>query len=154
MPGRIPDQDDPAGHELAGHELAAEVADLLHQVNHRIRRQAAATFAPLGATSAQMRAMRVLGRCDAPIRMSELAEALGIVRRSATSVVDDLEHLGFARRVDDPTDRRAVGVELTATGRTVMADARRRRRTAAGQILGPLSDRELRSLRDLLRRLR
>ena len=145
MPRRIPDQDDPAGHDLA-----AEVADLLHQVNHRIRRQAAETLEPLGATTAQMRAIRALARREAPIRMSELSEALGIVRRSATSVVDDLERLGFARRVDDPTDRRAVGVELTPAGRKVMADARR---TAAGQVLGPLDDRELRALRDLLLRL-
>ena len=95
-------------------------------------------------TTAQLRAIRALARRTAPIRMSELAEALGIVRRSATSVVDDLEHLGFARRVDDPTDRRAVGVELTPAGRKLMADARRRRRTAAGQVLGSLADQELR----------
>ena len=149
MPRRIPDQDDPAEHDLA-----AEVADLLHQVNHRIRRQAAETLEPLGATTAQMRAIRALARREAPMRMSELSDALGIVRRSATSVVDDLEHLGFARRVDDPTDRRAVGVELTPAGRKVMADARRRRRTAAGQVLGPLDDQALRTLRDLLQRLR
>ena len=149
MPRRIPGQDDDEGPDLA-----ADVADLLHQVNHRIRRQAAETLEPLGATTAQMRAIRALARREAPIRMSELSESLGIVRRSATSVVDDLEHLGFARRVDDPTDRRAVGVELTPAGRKVMADARRRRRTAAGQVLGPLDDRELRTLRDLLQRVR
>ena len=137
-----------------GHDLAADVADLLHQVNHRIRRQAAETLEPLGATTAQMRAIRALARRGTPMRMSELSEALGIVRRSATSVVDDLEQLGFARRVDDPTDRRAVGVELTPAGRKVMADARRRRRAAAGQVLEPLADHELRTLRDLLQRLR
>jgi len=45
-------------------------------------------------------------------------------------------------------------VELTSAGRKVMADARRRRRTAAGQVLEPLDGRELRSPRDLLQRLR
>ena len=56
------------------------VTDLLHQVNHRIRRTAAGEFEPLGVTAAQMRALRTLARCDRPMRMSELAESLGIVR--------------------------------------------------------------------------
>jgi DNA-binding MarR family transcriptional regulator len=143
MPRVIPDAPD----------LATEVADLLHHVNHAIRRRAAAEAEPNGVTSSQMRAMRMLVRRDTPMRMSELAGALGIVRRSATSVVDDLESLGLVERVDDPADRRAVGVQLTSAGRKVMADARRRRRTAAGRVLAPLSESDLKTLRTLLRRV-
>jgi DNA-binding MarR family transcriptional regulator len=134
-------------------ELATEVADLLHHVNHAIRRRAAAEAEPNSVTSSQMRAMRMLVRRDTPMRMSELADALGIVRRSATSVVDDLEQLGLVERVGDPVDRRAVGVLLTAAGRKVMADARRRRRTAAGRVLAPLGDSDLKALRALLLRV-
>lgn len=134
-------------------DLATEVADLLHHANHAIRRQAAVDAEPNGLTSAQMRAMRVLIRRDGPMRMSELAAALGIVRRSATSVVDDLEQLHLAERVADPTDRRAVGVQLSDAGRKVMADARRRRRTAAGRVLGPLGETDLATLRSLLQRV-
>ena len=134
-------------------DLEAEVADLLHQVNHTIRRQAMADAGPSGVTSSQMRAMRTLVRRTEPMRMSELADALGIVRRSATSVVDGLEQLGLVRRTEDPTDRRAVGVHLTEAGRKMMADARRRRRSAAGQVLGSLSETDLTTLRSLLRRV-
>ena len=87
------------------------------------------------------------------MRMSELAEALGIVRRSATSVVDDLEQLDLAERVADPTDGRAVTVQLTQQGRKAMADARRRRRTAGGRVLQRLDESELASRRALLQRI-
>ena len=143
----------PAVPDRATVDLATEVADLLHHVNHIIRRQAVAEADSPGVTSAQMRAMRTLIRCGDPMRMSELAEALGIVRRSATSVVDDLEHLGLVERIDDPVDRRAVGVRLTDAGRTVMVDARRRRRTAAGEVLNTLDKADLESLRSLLQRI-
>ena len=134
-------------------DLATEVADLLHHVNHTIRRQAMADSGQSGVTSSQMRAMRTLIRRSDPMRMSELADALGIVRRSATSVIDGLEQLGLVRRTEDPTDRRAVGIQLTDAGRKTMADARRRRRSAAGQVLGALSESDLTTLRSLLRRV-
>lgn len=134
-------------------DLATEVADLLHQVNHTVRRQAMADAGPSGVTSSQMRAMRTLTRHGEPMRMSELADSLGIVRRSATSVIDGLEQLGLVRRTDDPTDRRAVGVQLTEAGRKMMADARRRRRSAAGRVLGSLNQADLTTLRSLLRRV-
>ncbi|HEX3090939.1 MAG TPA: MarR family transcriptional regulator [Ilumatobacteraceae bacterium] len=143
----------PAVPDLATPDLATEVADLLHHVNHSIRRQAIADADPNGVTSAQMRAMRTLIRREEPMRMSALAEALGIVRRSATSVVDDLEVMGLVERIADPSDRRAVGVQLTDAGRKAMADARRRRRTAAGQVLNSLGDADLLALRALLQRV-
>jgi DNA-binding MarR family transcriptional regulator len=135
-------------------DLTTEVADLLHQANHAIRRQAMADVEPSGVTASQMRALRTLvRRRDAPMRMSELADALGIVRRSATSVVDGLESLGFVERVDDPSDHRAVFVQLTEAGRKTMEEARRRRRTAAGRVLQSLTTRELDTLRGLLQHI-
>ena len=70
-------------------------------MNHLIRRQAQAEAGPHGPTGAQMRALRVLSRSEEPLRMSELAAALGIARRSATSVVDDLEVSALVERVED-----------------------------------------------------
>lgn len=139
----IPQATDPAG----------EIADLLHRVNHTIRREMAAEAGPSDLSPAQMRAMRTLARSGGPLRMSELAHALGIARRSATSVVDELEALGMLDRIDDPTDRRAVRVQLTGAGRKAMADIRRRRRTAAARVLGPLDHDHMQALGSLLRRL-
>jgi DNA-binding MarR family transcriptional regulator len=135
----------------ANPDLAVEVADLLHHVNRIIRRQATVEAGPSGLTDAQMRAMRTLLRAgDTSMRMSELADALGIVRRSATSVVDDLEQLRLVSRSADPDDRRAVLVQLTKAGRSAMAEAARRRRTAGGRVLARLSRPELEALRSML----
>lgn len=143
--------------KLSRAAAAAQVGDLFHQINHRIRRAAAAEFEPLGLTGSQMRALRTIhvhsGQDDGPIRMSALADALGIVRRSATSVVDDLEQRGFVERVHDSDDRRAVGVRITDEGRATIAEVRGRRLSAAGQVLQPLSTDELLTLRTLLQRL-
>ena len=134
-------------------QLSAEVSDLLHQVSRRIRRAAMDDLEPMGVTGAQMRAIRTLAYESAPVRMSVLADSLGIARRSATSVVDELEARGLVVRVHDPVDRRAVTVSLTAAGRKVHTDVFRRRRSAAGKVLGELAVADLERLRDLLKRL-
>jgi len=131
-----------------------QVAELVHLVAQRIRRAANTDLEPTNLRPAHLRALRTIGRQREPIRMSELADELGIVRRSATSVVDDLYDRGLIARLDDPDDRRAVLIELTPLGRSTLAAIRRSRRTAAGDVLGALSPDELGELRVLLERLR
>lgn len=83
------------------------------------------------------------------VRISHLADHLGIAPRSATEVADALEAAGLVRRSPDPTDRRAVLLTLTDTGRHTLAQVRERRRaTAEGamSVLGPEERTELRRL--------
>jgi len=51
-----------------------------------------------------------------PIRAGELAVLCGLTPSATTEVIEGLVADGFARRVDDPTDRRAVMIGLTAEG--------------------------------------
>jgi DNA-binding MarR family transcriptional regulator len=51
-----------------------------------------------------------------PIRAGELATLCGTTPSGMSEVIEGLVDDGLVRRVDDPTDRRAVIVELTATG--------------------------------------
>lgn len=134
-------------------DLASQVADLLQAVTHRLRRESRADLGARGVTMAHMRALRVLARTPTAPRMSELADALGIARRSATSVVDELEARHLVDRTHDPADRRAVTISMTAAGRDLVDEVgERRRRTTVG-MLGVLSDAELTTLRDLLGRI-
>jgi DNA-binding MarR family transcriptional regulator len=134
-------------------ETSAEVADLVGAAARRIRRHANRDLGPLGITWGQVRALRTLARCDGPVRMSDLADRLGIARRSATSVVEDLVGRGLVARHADPTDRRAVEVAVTASGHRLLDDLRDRRRSAAGELTAALTIAELTQLRDLLSRL-
>jgi DNA-binding MarR family transcriptional regulator len=54
--------------------------------------------------------------CVGPGRMGALGEELGLTPRNMTVLVDSMEQEGLVVRRADPTDRRAVQVELTAQG--------------------------------------
>ncbi len=137
----------------AGAVSAAELTERVMRVAHLIRRASMSTLAPFGLTPAQSRALRTISRAELPIRMGELASALGVVPRSATGLVDALEAAGLVERTIDPDNRRSVLVRLTERGTAVqqqMSDAR----TAAGAgIFEPLTDDERRQLADLLARV-
>jgi DNA-binding MarR family transcriptional regulator len=47
------------------------------------------------------------------IRMGDLAAKLMVAPRTVTDAIDGLERDGFLRRVPDPSDRRAMLIELT-----------------------------------------
>lgn len=84
------------------------------------------------------------------VRVSHLADHLGIAPRSATEVADALEAAGLLARSPDPTDRRAVLLTLTAEGRHAVARVRDRRRAAADVAIATLSPTDRAELRRLL----
>ncbi len=97
--------------------------------------------------------LRTLDHADRSLRLSELANQLGIVPRSATSVVDDLEAAGLVARKPDPNDRRATLVDLTPAGADVLSTIRRSRRDAMVALIERLNPREQADLLRLLSRL-
>ena len=136
-------------------EDPVQLADLLHGLTRQLRRGQADALAPLGLTPAQGRALRLIGRGEdgAPLRMTELADQLGIVPRSVTTVVDALEKAGLVRREIDPRNRRAILLHLTDRGATVRDDLRQARRRAAAELFAPLEPADRKALGDLLSRL-
>lgn len=82
-----------------------------------------------------------------------LAEQLLITRAGLTARLDRLESAGLVARSPSPTDGRGKTVTLTASGRDLIerllpGHVRRER-----ELLAALTDEELRTLDDLLRRL-
>lgn len=125
------------------------LAELYLRTAHRIRRRSAPSYERFGLTEAQARALRVISRYDQP-RMADLAQALEVVPRSITSMVDTLESASFVARKPDPTDRRATIVELTSAGIEVLRQVGRMRAEAAEQLFAKLSAGEQGELRRLL----
>lgn len=136
----------------APEEPAEQIAALLDGI---VRQQRRASREGLGesVTHGQFRVLRTLDKADGPLRLSELAARLGIVPRSATSVVDDLEAAGLVARRPDPHDRRATLVDLTRDGRQILATLRKNRRDIMAGQLARLSAAEQRTLVRLLQRL-
>ncbi len=129
---------------------AAELMDGWMRLARRWRHASTRALAPLGLTPGQERALRILTRSDQAIRMGTIAERLGIVPRSATTVIDELEAQGLVRRTVDPANRRSVLVELTDAGRAVQADMAAARADAAEHIFGALTEAQRRQLSGLL----
>ena len=136
-----------------GNEDPVQLADQLHRLTKQLRRAQAERLAPLGLTPAQERALRLIARDDEPPRMTELADRLGIVPRSLTTVIDALEEAGLVRREVDPRNRRAILLRLTDRGTAVRDELREARRRAAEDLFAPLSAEDRKTLADLLTQL-
>ena len=134
-------------------EVTDQLADAVQQLARRLRHGTRHRLAPLGLTPGQGRALSTLERAGGPLRMAELAEALRVVPRSATGVVEGLEELGLARRETDPADRRSVLVSLSGVGRGTLDDLAEARRQTAEELFGALEPGEQRRLLALLTRL-
>ena len=135
------------------YEDPVQLADLLHRLTKRLRHAQAERLAPLGLTPAQERALRMITRSQEPPRMTELADHLGIVPRSVTTVIDALEQAGLVRREIDPRNRRAIRLHLTERGRAVRDEMRQARRRAAEDLFAPLSAGDREALAAILSRL-
>ena len=125
------------------------LAELYLRTAHRIRRRSAPSYDQFGLTEAQSRALRVISRYERP-RMADLAQALEVVPRSITSMVDTLESAGFVARQNDPTDRRATIVVLTEAGQDVLDRVGQMRAEAAEQLFAKLGTAEQVELRRIL----
>ncbi|GAA1770687.1 MarR family transcriptional regulator [Kocuria aegyptia] len=148
----------------------ARLGDLLHAVFRRLRRRWAEQLAPFGLTPHQFRALDALagrpgGRGHGPdgncrhgggsgsLRVKDLADALRIAPRSATEVVDLLEHKELVERVPDPSDRRATLVALTPRGAALREQVRADRRRGSEEYFSRLAPEDRVELERLLRLL-
>ena len=80
------------------------------------------------------------------VRVGEVARMLGLSPNATTAVLDRLEGEGLARRQADPTDRRAVLVELTEAGTAWIRELLSAKSRAFAELLDQLSLSDLEAL--------
>ena len=100
---------------------------------------------------AQADALAVVAR-RAQCTMSELAAELRVDASAATRTVRRLVDAGLVSRTTAPSDARAVVVELTAEGQSLLKEISRRGMGAVETILEEFDGREQQHLADLLER--
>lgn len=76
-------------------------------------------FYHLGVSASQARVLGVLHYTKDPIKPSLVATLLFQETQSITGILHRIESRGWVRRLPDPNDRRAVGLELTDKGREI-----------------------------------
>lgn len=124
-------------------QLSRELRPMLPRLYHLSRRR----IPGWDLTTSQSSAMSTLVD-RGPLRMSELAALEGVQLPSATSVVNGLVKLGLVERRADPTDRRAVVIDLTPKGRRQVDELVDRRNHSFALLLDRLDEQDRRLLED------
>jgi DNA-binding MarR family transcriptional regulator len=87
------------------------------------------------------------------LRLNDLADRMGVSPPTASRSVDALHELGLLERVPDPTDRRALRIDLTKAGEKLLAERKAKAEAAFAPAVKALSASERETLSQLLRRM-
>jgi DNA-binding MarR family transcriptional regulator len=131
------------------------IVDRIGALSKRLKSAFNETLGEFGLNHGEWSVLGYLKRSGAPHRRSpgELAKHAGLSSGAMTNRLDKLEAAGLVRRLPDPSDRRALQIELTEQGHD------RWERSAAAQVeketavTSALGDDEKEQLNALLRRL-
>jgi DNA-binding MarR family transcriptional regulator len=130
------------------------IEDLIRQlyglgmVRRDIERHALAELGTQGFTA--LAAIQVHG----PLRVSEVAQRLGVDLSVASRQIASLAAEGYVERREDARDRRAQMVATTRLGQRVLRDSHRRMVAAFAHVLEGWSDEDVTALTGGLERLR
>ncbi len=138
-----------AGHVDEFEEALLTVARSIMQVrlHERLLRSAGVRLDRAGATL-----LHKLSQGGASLRVTDLAELLGVDAPTVTRKVQQLERDGMVVRQTDPDDRRATRIGLTPAGRRTLDRMLRARRAWLDQLLEGWDDDDLSTLVTLLGR--
>jgi DNA-binding MarR family transcriptional regulator len=117
------------------------------QIRHRLRMH-------FGTTLPRFDLLAQLERHPAGLNMSELSRRLMVSGGNVTGLTDQLEKEGLVARTDDPEDRRAYTVKLTAAGRTRFARMAAMHEQWAIELFAGLSSSEKTQVHRLLAKLK
>jgi DNA-binding MarR family transcriptional regulator len=119
----------------------------------RLSRQISADLKeyPLSIPRSQVFLLRLLDRRGA-IRMSEMADSLGLTMSRCTALVDHAVAAGWVERRRHPSDRRVVLVDVSPGGMKKLAEIRETRARILARYLTRLEAAEIILLANLLER--
>lgn len=110
-------------------------------INGLLMRSGEGVTRPLGQSSARW---QVLGRASyQPQTVARMAQEMGHARQSVQRIADILEKEGLVAYKDNPADKRARLVELTAAGETVLAAIYARDQEDSQQLMTKLDPEQL-----------
>jgi DNA-binding MarR family transcriptional regulator len=111
-------------------------------------------FYPTGVSVSQSRVLGLLYFSEKPMKPSRIATLLFQETQSITGILHRIETKGWVRRLPDPDDRRAVGLELTDKGRELAKRVISISEDFYREAFSPLTAVEQKRLETMLRKLR
>ncbi|MHA7984219.1 MarR family winged helix-turn-helix transcriptional regulator [Rathayibacter sp. CAU 1779] len=127
----------------------ARIGFLLSQLGSYASALFAERVRELGITPSEAGVIRIIGRTS-ELTQRELADRLGTVPSRVVALVDGLERKGLARRTRGQTDRRAQYLDLTDSGRDLLAELRKAAESQEATVTGGLSAEQRADLYELL----
>ena len=129
-------------------ETRTEIEELLQQWK-AVMAAARPRWNTADLTFTQLRALSVLQRGN--VRVSELGDALGIGLAAASTLADRMAQRRFIVRRPDPEDGRAVHLELSSRGRTLIEHLERGRAEHLGKLIARMTPAEREALKTTLK---
>src|SRR5215212_6084804 len=129
-------------------ELAGELQHVLSKLFSVLRRGDSNRNTPEGGADLTLAQLSILVTLidRGPIRMTELAAHERVRTPTTTVAIRRLEKLGLVKRSRDPSDLRAVLVDITPRGLSVHRESLGARRAALAAMLCRLSTEDIASL--------
>ncbi len=124
-----------------------DVANRLHSAAIRLLRRVRVADDETGLSAPKLSALSVLV-FGGPQSLKDLARAEQVTPPTMSKLVGDLEAEGLAAKRADRDDKRGVRIEVTAKGRALMEEGRRRRLAVLRKKLAQLPKAELALLGD------
>jgi MarR family transcriptional regulator for hemolysin len=131
----------------------AEIGLLIARLARLWRREADQALADHGLSQATAHPLRVLSGHGKCVRQGALADELGIEGPSLVRLIDLLQSEGLVERREDPTDRRAKTLHLTAKGDAKAEEINRILRRVRADLLKYISAENLAVTYDVLQRI-
>ena len=123
------------------------------RLNDRLDAASDALVADLGLTSARWQVMGVIATASGASTASDLARRMGLARQSVQRVINDLADLGLVSLVNNPAHARARHVQLTPRGEAAYLEASGRRQPWAETLATDISEADLHTALQVLKRL-
>lgn len=133
--------------------IQSEIGLLIARLGRLWRREADQALADHGLSQATAHPLRVLSSRDKCVRQGALADEIGIEGPSLVRLIDLLQAEGLVERREDPTDRRAKTLHLTALGETKAEEINRILRRVRAYLLKDITPQELAITYDVLQRI-
>jgi MarR family transcriptional regulator, transcriptional regulator for hemolysin len=123
--------------------IHAEIGRVITRLGRIWRRESDQALADHGLSYATAIPLLLLSRQGTSVRQGVLADELGIEGPSLVRLIDLLEAEGFVERREDPTDRRAKTLHLTATGEAKVEEINHVLRRVRAGLLKDIGSEEL-----------
>lgn len=133
--------------------IYAEIGRLIARLGRLWRRESDQALSDHGLSYATAIPLLVLSRQGKSVRQGVLADELGIEGPSLVRLIDLLEAEGLVQRREDPTDRRAKTLHLTALGEAKIEEINRVMRRLRAALLKDIGSDELAVTFETLQRI-